>query len=864
MSTQMNQGSQVTNGDCIDNPPAPPIQGIEDGMKIGNFLLEKMLGRGGMGEVWLAYQESMDRHVAIKLLSPAFVQDENFVKRFLKEAKLSGKMEHPNIITAHDAGIENGIYYLAMSFVDGEDLSDVIRRDRYMQEKPALEVGKKIAEALKYAWDNYKILHRDIKPSNIMLDANGSPKLMDMGISKAINEEASMTMTGAIVGTPHYISPEQARGESDMDFRADIYSLGATLYNILTGDVPFKSMTTLGVLSKLISEPLPPPKVMNPQLTDGCAMLIEIMMAKDRNQRQASWQEVIDDIEAVLDGGIPHTQLPEDAREHYQNVTGMYMAQKRKAEASPMMSKHVLIALVASILVVSVAVVALAIAIKNKNKKKPPTITTVNTGTEPIKTPPANNQTTIEQTPEANSGNDTPVAKQDPVKPTNDNKPETTSSQDQVTTVPKEIPKKPIEVAVVTPTVIDAQEQKAKEQYEYAAQAFKDSLAKQDDFELAIKLFSNIKNNFKTTTYAQMAESEINKLKEAEKRAIADVEAQLMKKAQEYIKKKDFVKAASIFNDYDLKLASKTRSFRVENADACLLAPRKYKTLSDFIYQQITQFSLLQKVELPTQAQKDLHELAQFYPNEIGDIKKNLESLNAVSQQVKAYFRDRINKDVTVQITEQKKPKTVTLHVEKFIKDDISGKTKSGNDITFSLSEIHPDELKKMCKDIDLKSMNMIMGLLAFKQQDFDQCDKYFSNAGIFSDRLAELKTATREREAARLYKMTLVKAGLSIKTIDKDEVIRSLGEKQLQKPQAHILLAGVKELNAKYNDTDVVKNSRKELDLIKSVSEAVIKRVNLLGPDAENVGQNITNATADAINTLLGDDDDEPKKKDK
>lgn len=288
-----------------------PKQGISPGMKIAGYEVRRRLGSGGMGEVWLANQTAMERLVALKILSPALTSNKEFVIRFLKEVKTAAKLEHPNIVTAFDAGVDGDIYYLAMSYVDGILLDNRLGIDRKIPEKEALQIVKCIADALCYAWNEFKILHRDIKPANIMIDARKIPKLMDMGISKSLSEEKKLTMTGIIVGTPYYMSPEQARADTDIDCRSDIYSLGATLYHLVTGEVPYDATTAMGILTKHITDPFPPPQNKNPEVSDGCSVLLETMMAKIPEERPETWEAVIRDIALVLSGKFPATKRPD-------------------------------------------------------------------------------------------------------------------------------------------------------------------------------------------------------------------------------------------------------------------------------------------------------------------------------------------------------------------------------------------------------------------------------------------------------------------------------------------------------------------------------------------------------------------------
>ncbi len=289
-----------------------PIPGIQKGLELGGFLLKDKLGVGGMGEVWLAYHAAMDRHVALKILSPKFTSNKEFLDRFIKEAKHSGKLNHPNIVTAYHAGSENGFYYLAISYVDGKCLKDRIDSGEMIPEREALLIAKSIIDGLGYAWDEFKIVHRDIKPANIIIDKKGVTKILDLGISKSLDEDSSLTMTGTFVGTPYYMSPEQALGDKNIDFRADIYSLGATLYHMLTGTLPFDASTVMAIVSRHLRDPLPPASERNPALSKQCCALLEVMMAKKREERQQSWLEAGNDVALVLQGQYPKTPLPKN------------------------------------------------------------------------------------------------------------------------------------------------------------------------------------------------------------------------------------------------------------------------------------------------------------------------------------------------------------------------------------------------------------------------------------------------------------------------------------------------------------------------------------------------------------------------
>ncbi len=195
---------------------------------VGGFEVLEKIGVGGMGAVYRARQVSLDRMVALKVLPPKFAADETFVDRFVREARSAASLNHPNIIQGIDVGSADGYHYFAMELVPGESLSERMKREGFVVEDDALKITREMAEALKHAHGR-GLVHRDVKPGNILLGLDGVSKLADLGLARRSVDSSSTTQPGKAVGTPFYISPEQARGEEDVDIRADIYSLGATL-----------------------------------------------------------------------------------------------------------------------------------------------------------------------------------------------------------------------------------------------------------------------------------------------------------------------------------------------------------------------------------------------------------------------------------------------------------------------------------------------------------------------------------------------------------------------------------------------------------------------------------------------------------
>ncbi len=270
----------------------------------GYKLLDK-LGAGAMATVFKANQQSLDRTVAIKILPKKYMTDPQFVERFYAEGRAAAKLNHANIVQAIDVGKAGDFHYFVMEYVEGTTVYDHLVREGRYDEAQALDIVIQIAEALNHAHGK-GFMHRDVKPKNIMFTCAGVAILADMGLARLVSDcEAAVAEAGKAYGTPYYISPEQIRGEVDVDFRADIYGLGATFYHMVTGQVPFEGPNPSAVMHKHLKSPLTPPDHLNEGLTAGVGEIIEVMMAKQRDERYASTADLLEDLKAVSAGEPP-------------------------------------------------------------------------------------------------------------------------------------------------------------------------------------------------------------------------------------------------------------------------------------------------------------------------------------------------------------------------------------------------------------------------------------------------------------------------------------------------------------------------------------------------------------------------------
>jgi len=273
--------------------------------QIPGYKILGKLGAGAMAIVYKARQLSLNRMVAIKVLPKRFSENPEYVERFYKEGQAAGRLNHPNIVQAIDVGEAGGYHYFVMEYVEGKTIADDLAAGKVFGESEALDLIVQVAHALEHA-HACSLIHRDVKPKNIMISTSGAVKLADMGLARETTDiEAAQSEAGKAYGTPYYIAPEQIRGKIDIDGRADIYGLGATLYHMVTGRVPFMAEDSADVMRKHLKEKLIPPDHINTSLSAGISEVIEIMMAKRKGDRYKNIEELLIDLEALRNGQPP-------------------------------------------------------------------------------------------------------------------------------------------------------------------------------------------------------------------------------------------------------------------------------------------------------------------------------------------------------------------------------------------------------------------------------------------------------------------------------------------------------------------------------------------------------------------------------
>ena len=306
----------------MDETESGAVSGVKDvlapGEEFHGYVVDRQIGAGGLGTVWLARHQMLDTLFAVKVLDPGVAEEQpDYVKRFVREAKLATKIRHPNLVAVHDAGYDaaKGVYFLVMDYVKGDTLRDVIAFGGAQPEREAVRIILQVADVLAAA-QCFGMVHRDLKPENIMLTKEGVVKLLDLGVAKVSGGLDSLkTQTNAVFGTPAYISPEQAIDSSTVDARADVYSLGVILFELLSGRRPYAGDDPMEALQQLLDpSPLPDVRTVNGKVSPKVAETVARMCAKRLEDRIASPKDLLETF-ARIGYALPATSGSEIAAE---------------------------------------------------------------------------------------------------------------------------------------------------------------------------------------------------------------------------------------------------------------------------------------------------------------------------------------------------------------------------------------------------------------------------------------------------------------------------------------------------------------------------------------------------------------------
>ena len=285
------------------------------GRVIAGCRLQTLLGSGGMGAVWRAHHQALDIPVAVKLLLPIKELEASAAERLLREARSAARLRHPNIVGVLNVGEEAGLPFLVMELVEGESLQQRLDRQGKLSLTEAVDILKQVLAALELTFE-HRIVHRDIKPDNLLVDREGKVKLVDLGLAKQVGGNLNLTQTGAVMGSPYYIAPEQAANSKAVDGRADLYALGCTFFHMLAGAPPYGGTTYLEIILKHIQGPLADLSALAPEIPTAIVEIAARMMAKDPVRRYQTPQEILADLALWEAGQI--APIPSERRESAQ------------------------------------------------------------------------------------------------------------------------------------------------------------------------------------------------------------------------------------------------------------------------------------------------------------------------------------------------------------------------------------------------------------------------------------------------------------------------------------------------------------------------------------------------------------------
>jgi serine/threonine-protein kinase len=277
----------------------PLAADLRGGTQVGSYKLEEVIGRGGMGVVYRARHIHLDRRVAVKLLDLEYAGDRDYRERFLREARIAAALEHPNIVTVHDAGESDGALYMAMQYVTGTDFSRMLATSGPLAPGDALAVLSQVAAGLDHAHDR-GVVHRDVKPANVLIDQHGTAFLSDFGLTKRVEQQTRLTAQGHFVGTAGYTAPEQVQGR-DTDGRADVYSFACVLYEALVGQKPHARANDMATVHAHLTERAPSISERRPDLPAAIDEVVANAMAKKPEERTATCAAVVAGVREALD-----------------------------------------------------------------------------------------------------------------------------------------------------------------------------------------------------------------------------------------------------------------------------------------------------------------------------------------------------------------------------------------------------------------------------------------------------------------------------------------------------------------------------------------------------------------------------------
>ncbi|NLB54500.1 MAG: serine/threonine protein kinase [Lentisphaerae bacterium] len=785
--------------------------------EIPGYEILEQFPQGGMSRVYKARQISLDRIVVIKTLPPSLTSEYDDIKQFMFEARVAANLKHHNIIQVYDFGRHGELYYFVMEFVSGYNVADWIKRKGVISEEDTLVLADTVAKALDYAWHKAHVVHCDIKPDNIMIDSDGTVKVADLGLAKGVKPTSDLQVkeTDVVTGTPNYISPEQSSGDANLDYRADMYSLGATIYHMMTGTMPFADMPPLEAMDLQITGQIADPQDINPDISTPAAYLIEKLMAKNKEDRYENWAAVCVDIARVLNNQMPQIvpqnsastvkrgkrpvaqPVPIRAPQPVASPSSTVSKKRKLRKQKQVLQKTALI-----LLLVLIGIVGFIVVYHNKHK-----------GLFPVQ------QDLTEQSFDGESG----------IQP---KLPESRMSGDTEEVLSASVPETEV---LVAPS-----------KFQEALTWWEEN---PDKYAQAIRRFQQLTQDGADTETIKMAEAQIGKIQSAQIDAANKLVAELRAAAEALEAEGKFFEAASVYKNYDGALAFETRDTREFLA----------KALDDKHAQQIIE----QKQR--KEAEKRRKELSDTYFNNLGakladhclkgDLaatlktiqeadkenmfavhKQNIQKLLALISQANQTenefiesFKKQIGSEVTVTLKSGKSQMIIAeVHGDIIVANRIM-RTKSGlvsGKMSFSFEELELEEKLTRMGTENTPGQALAKGIAVLKSSgDLNRAMTYFEIVGepllpFLYDRIKDSQTDKLNADAEK-YFLTLcnyLKIDLNVAR-DPDSLLRHLSSRSYNYSELDTLKKFVVLIRSKYSDTDLVKRYQKVIDKLDSLS---------------------------------------------
>ena len=767
-------------------------------MHVTGFEMLDKLGEGGMATVWKARQVSLDRIVAIKVLSSQFAADPDDVARFHSEAQSAAKLKHPGIVQVYDASMQEGFYYFVMEFIDGYTVGEWMHRSGTLAEKDALLVAECVGEALKHAWEKEGIIHCDIKPDNIMVDEDGTVKVADLGLARTLSvmSGSSGNQAREILGTPAFMSPEQARGDIRLDCRSDIYSMGAALYFLVTGHLLFEGHTDEEIIDLQMEGTADDPATLNPRLSRGMCLLIASMLAKSPEDRPKDWDAALQDIRRVKRRLLPHRLLKtgrastvRPSRSH-PNVTPSRSYMTPDSPASEPWLKWGIVAGAVALLVV--------FAVLLGRRPHPPPLPALAWETEPHAA-------------------------------------HTVAASE------------PVHAAIA--------DEAARDMFEFAKQWAADHPDRVSD---AIAKFQDVARQTRGTRYAPMANDEVARLNAERNKGVDNVMSGLRQAADDLLQERRFTEAAEMYRRYQGVFAEESRKRRdqaVQRLEALqrewdsgeeqrrIEAERSFENALASVVETLLvegcASALNALEEVPTES------VSADHARVLKTVREAVADAASVDDRIVNSFKPHIGQDATVDLRSGRIRVRVTSVTAEGVQGQVTRQMGSGvirSSVVFGLSDLAPREkLMRMGRDSD-PGVPLAKGLLAYESNALDHARKYFNDAPsplneMLSDAMDKLAQAALDDQAEQALSDLLRRFGVDVAdAYDMDAWLASVREKKFDREDVESLRAEVQRYRDLCGDTRFAQEAEPFLTELEALRAPIPETPAVRPPDTPSV----------------------------